>query len=361
MYVAIFLIFAPVGMLVSLCQPDPWGWGVSLAVGTFGGIIAIGWAFAVNARHYWLIVPLNIVPFFADWVFFRPLNALGLSEVGSDWSPLARRLTIAVIMVVGISLGFVVLIRYIIQQNSQAERLKSELDLAARLHRRLVPPIEIRTESLQVLGRSRPSSEVGGDLIDAVARGPCLDVFLADISGHGVRAGVLMAMLKSAIRSRVLASAGADGSLAGVTESLNRTLGQVSEPDMFATFAALRFEKAGEVEFALAGHLPILRVRTDGVVEELSNESMPLGVDDSERFAGRVAPATRGDLFVMFTDGYSETSGPRGELFGLERVKAVLSTNAGRSLEEIRAALDQAVERHGEQIDDRTLVLIRVL
>ncbi len=76
--------------------------------------------------------------------------------------------------------------------------------LARQIHETLVPPIDYEDERIEVFGLSRASAAMGGDLVDLVHRDGSLDVYLADVSGHGVRAGVVMGMLKAAIRMRLL-------------------------------------------------------------------------------------------------------------------------------------------------------------
>jgi len=110
----------------------------------------------------------------------------------------------------------------------------------------------VSAAGLAICGRSIPSSRVGSDLIDAVSFGS-LTCYLADGSGHGITAGVLMSMVKSAIRTSL--SKGAP--LVERMQRLNEVLFDLKEPGMFVTLACLRSAGAGRPEYALAGHQPI--------------------------------------------------------------------------------------------------------
>lgn len=361
LFIAVFFIFAPLGMLVGLCQREAWGWGIALVLALFGGLIAVGWAYTFSTRRYWLLLPLNVIPFLAGDYFFVPLNRLGLSDLGSDWPLLARQVTIAVLMVVCISIGFVILIRFIAGQEARSARWRAELDLAARIHRTLVPPIERRSGFAEVFGVSEPSSEMGGDLIDAIERPRAMDLFLADVSGHGVRAGVLMAMIKSALHASFVRD-GAEESppLKEIASGLNAVVTRLSEPDMFATFACLRLGADGVMEAAVAGHWPVLLIRA-GEARELPGESLPLGIDPSEKFSSIEERSSPGDLFVMLTDGLIEAMNGAGEPFGFARLKQLIASLSDLPLQEIQRRVFEAVSTHGSRTDDQSILLARVM
>src|SRR5262249_41553866 len=107
---------------------------------------------------------------------------------------------------------------------------------------------------LRGLRESIPSTEMGGDLIDVVESDGRLLAYIADISGHGLPAGQLMGMLKTAMRvSRQLGQ-----EPVAMLESVDRVLPTVKEPNMYATLALMSFDDSSEAEYSLAGHPPIL-------------------------------------------------------------------------------------------------------
>jgi serine phosphatase RsbU (regulator of sigma subunit) len=252
-------------------------------------------------------------------------------------------------------------VRHLSGVTARAERHRTEMNLADRIHKNLVPQIAHSSAVIEVFGRSEASTEMGGDLIDLVEHNGAIDLYLADVSGHGVRAGVLMAMVKSAIRTRLLDPAAATLPLADAARHLNRLVAQVSEPDMFATFACIRFGPGRRVEYALAGHLPILHITTRGEVRELENQSLPLGIDPDEAFDSRTVEVQPGDVLAILTDGLVEAQSADGRQFGMERVRASLAGAADRPLAEVYSALLNAVRAHGVQSDDQTLLLARIV
>ncbi|MBL8746987.1 MAG: serine/threonine-protein phosphatase [Phycisphaerae bacterium] len=358
-YVGIFFIFAPVGLLLGLMPDQPWGWGMSLLSAVFGGVLSVLWSWTFQTRRYWMIAVLLLGSATSGFWLFRPLAAMGLSRVGASIDPTARRVTLMILAIAFLAVGFTIIIRVMAGNERRAARLQTELDLASRIHRTLVPALDARTPFVHVFGKSEPSSEMGGDLIDLVVREGSADLYLADISGHGVRAGVLMAMVKSALRSSLLDQR---PSLDAVARGLNRVLAQVAEPDMFATFACLRLDSARRVDYTIAGHWPILHVcpaRRELV--ELPGESMPLGVDPAEGFVSSSTTAERGDLFVLLTDGLLEVMNDSHRAFGMDRFKSRLLELADRPLDDLYSSLIREARAFGVQADDQTLLLARVL
>jgi serine phosphatase RsbU (regulator of sigma subunit) len=359
MYLGVFFIFGSLAILVAFMQPKPLGWLGALALVVFGGAMSVGWAHAFSARRYWLLVPLIILPFFAETLFFDPIARVGVFRVGIEASELARKITLAVMMVVLTSVGFVIFIQFIREKERRAERAQAELDVARVIHESIVPPIAISTPFAQVLARSIPSTEMGGDLVDAVQRDREIDVFLADVSGHGVGAGIVMGMLKASIRTRLLAT-GDD--LGSVLRDVNRIVVDLTRPEMFATLACARVRSDRTVTYALAGHLPIFHyVAAERRWTQLENEHLPLGIDADVPFAAASVQAAPGDLFVFLTDGLVEVMDRERRQFGLRGVERVLASLPVADPESIDRALIAAARSHGTQTDDQSVLVVRVV
>jgi serine phosphatase RsbU (regulator of sigma subunit) len=96
-----------------------------------------------------------------------------------------------------VTLGYMVFFTFISTEGKKYVRLRTEIELAERVQARLVPVFEMIVARLAICGKSVPSSSVGGDLVDAVAFDGSVTCYLADVSGHGIAAGVLMSMVKS--------------------------------------------------------------------------------------------------------------------------------------------------------------------
>ena len=206
-------------------------------------------------------------------------------------------------------------------------------------------------------GRSLPSGQVGGDLIDLAGSEDRWVAYLADVSGHGVAPGVVMGMVKSA--ARMLLSSGDDAG--HLMSRLNEVLYPLKKPDMFVTFCFLA-RNGDALRVGLAGHPAILHfsARTSEVTP-LECPNMPLGILPSGDFASSEIGTEAGDLFALYTDGFLETTNAAGEEFGLKRLQSELRKHGKDPLEAIFRSLQERVARHGAQFDDQSLLLMRRL
>jgi serine phosphatase RsbU (regulator of sigma subunit) len=156
---------------------------------------------------------------------------------------------------------------------------------AAEMQSTLVPPLCYRGDCVEAHGRCIPKDEIGGGLMDLVEDGPEVVSYVSDVSGHGLRAGVLMGMIKTGMRYGVLLRR----PLRNLVSGLNRLLPLVKEPSMFATLAASRF-----------------------VISRYSQQ-FPLGLPADEAQASRRIRFDAGGIFVLPTDGAVEL-GEEGEV-----------------------------------------------
>ena len=131
---------------------------------------------------------------------------------------------------------------HISTEGARQLRAEAELALAHRLQRVLVPPVVFRNSRVEICGRSIPSDQVGGDLVDVVTSEDGVLAYLIDVSGHGIPAGTLMGAVKAAMRCT------ASRALGEALDTVNRVLPSVKEPAMYATLAAVRFGAAGPTE-----------------------------------------------------------------------------------------------------------------
>jgi serine phosphatase RsbU (regulator of sigma subunit) len=236
-------------------------------------------------------------------------------------------------------------------------RMQTELSLARGIQATLVPTVSFQNSTFEVYGKSIPSAEMGGDLIDVIQRNGSLLTYVADISGHGLSAGQLMGMLKTAVRVGLQFRQDP----VALLESADRVLPAVKQPDMYATLALLYFDGSTQAEYALAGHVPILhyRDRSRNTVL-LSMEQLPLGLIPGGCYASQRVTFSTGDLFLMLTDGISEATNEKDEEFGLARMEKLLTQYAAAPLAHIWELIMGEVRQHGLQQDDQTLLLIRV-
>jgi hypothetical protein len=346
----VFFTFAPVWLLsVSTFANSPSLLGL-VVMGLLSGLTGVGYALSatITSRLLWIVIPVHA----ASIVLFNVMHPewVGMSRPRASVEGLWSVLSIAA--------GYTLFVWYIAGEGSRSLRLRTELALARQIHDTLAPTVDHRDARLEVFGTSVPGSEMGGDLVDLVEGEGWTDVYVADVSGHGVRAGVVMAMVKSAIRA--LVTEGRE--LGRLLEDLNRVLTDLTPDQMFATFACLRAYDDGRLEVALAGHLPILVCRAGGeTVEEIDNESLPLGVSETERYEARTVRLAGGDTLAIYTDGLIETMDASGEMFGVAGVSREFGASSARGPRASHGAVMDAVAAFGPQGDDRTMVVARVV
>jgi sigma-B regulation protein RsbU (phosphoserine phosphatase) len=324
-------------------------------------LFCIGYAVAgFTLRNQWWkgIVPLFTVHLVLMNLLYLwlpdlpPAAQTGMSEIARvgnrlNWD--ARGIVAAIF------LGYSCFVYVSVTEARRYFRVHAEMELAAEIHHVIVPQIEMKLGEFEFYGRSLPSSEVGGDLIDVAGSEENWVAYLADVSGHGVAPGVVMGMVKSA--ARMLLSSGDDSR--HLMARLNEVLYPLKKPDMFATFCFVA--KCGEgLRVGLAGHPVILRfsART-GVITSLEGLNMPLGILPDGDFATSEIQTESGEMFALYTDGFLEASNAAGEEFGLARLEAELQAHGEQSLEAVYRSVQESVARHGAQFDDQSLLLIR--
>ena len=345
---AIFALFAPLSTLIVSRVAEGWTWFDIAGWFLGNGIIAITWAYFFSiGRHHW-IPPIVTVLFSISFSLF-----FGDSVMTTGGQPTIMSIVSVILIIVGY-VGFVV---FISREGSRTVHLLTEIGLAREIHQHIVPAINRQSRIAHVYGKSESSSEIGGDLMDAADQNGRLYVTVADVSGHGVRAGVLMAMIKSAIETKMIQGEADDRFM----EDVNNVVTKIKRPDMFATMARLSIDTNGTVIFSGAGHTPVLHVQADtGKAIELLSQGPPVGVVPELKFETAQLTAKPGDLFVILTDGLTEVADKNGEHFGIESISEIVIQSRATSLASIYDRIMDAVHSHGPQDDDQTLVLIRI-
>ena len=236
----------------------------------------------------------------------------------------------------------------------EQERLQKELELAREIQVGLLP--HPAHTGFPVLGMNVPAREVSGDFYDFFEREDGLIYFnLADVSGKGMNAALLMAKVSSLLHH--LAKEVSDP--AELLERVNDELCEGASHGMFVTIVSGFIDtKAGFVRFANAGHQPPLYHHADGSFVEFPAESPPLGILSETQFPATEIPLVGGCLY-LFTDGVTESMDEKNQLLEVEGVKRLIVEKAPsdpqRRLDEIVAELRNpaCVQR-----DDITIMLI---
>ena len=243
---------------------------------------------------------------------------------------------------------------------AERDALERELNVAREVQRELLPREVPKITGLELAGVCQPAIAVGGDLYDYLRTGDRrLGLVIADVSGKGVPAALLMANLQASIRSRFL-TVEEPGSLA---EGLNEALFRSSSAARYATaFVAILDLETRRMSYTNAGHLPAILVR-GGDTERCEDGGMPIGLFEGAAYETGTVTLDPGDLLALFTDGVTEAPAHDGEEFGAERLAELLRTERTRPLDAvIGTVLDALLEWSGpvDAHDDVTLVLARV-
>jgi hypothetical protein len=303
------------------------------------------------------LIPLLLLPLVATaWLGYRASHVSMPLPVPDA---VHRRVPFdAIGILVGIGFGVRFLLFFAGTEGVASVRMQTELSLAHGIQATLVPTVSFQNASFELYGKSIPSTEMGGDLIDVIESRGRLVAYVADVSGHGLPAGQLMGMLKTAMRLAVQFHQMPVAAL----ESVDRVLPDLKEREMFATLALLRFDGSSEAEYALAGHPAILHYRHGSRdTARLSMEQLPLGLIPGGSYASKRVIYSPRDLFLMVTDGITEVANARDEEFGLTHLQELLTQHAARSLPEIWDLIMREVRQYGLQQDDQSLLLLRVL
>lgn len=240
---------------------------------------------------------------------------------------------------------------------AQKEALDKELALARQVQQDLLPAEVERREGIDIATHFEPSAAIGGDYYDVLPRpGGGLAIVVADVAGHGLAAGLRMAMVKSALALLIEDEIAPERIFARLHRLLKSRPGERS----FVTATLALFDpRDGQLELTNAGHPPTYLVRARGAVEEIELPGPPLG--SLPGTPGRaIVSLAPGDAAVWLSDGLIESRSPAGELFGYERVRRCL---AGPPLTDygLRDRLLAAVRAHtggAPAEDDRTVVVL---
>ncbi len=251
----------------------------------------------------------------------------------------------------------------LIEEQTQRQKLENELSIAREVQAQLFPRELPEIPGVKLEAICRAARVVSGDYYDFIALGTTrLAMAVADISGKGISAALLMASLQAALRSQVLGENGTE-STAALVARLNRHLFRNTADDRFATFFYAVYDTVSRtLRYTNAGHLPPLCI-CNGKVQQLDVGGMVVGVVEDYLYEQGTIQMEPGSLLVGYSDGLVEPENVYGEEFGISRLQD-LATRLRHSTPRIVAeSLMQAAEEWGgtpEQADDMTVIVARI-
>jgi phosphoserine phosphatase RsbU/P len=238
-------------------------------------------------------------------------------------------------------------------------RLDHEIEIASQIQHQLLPKALPDLPDLAVAGSTLACHSVGGDCFDVITLGGGRHgFFVGDVSGKGITAALLATLLQGVF----FANAVTDISLAAVFSRVNNYLCERSAEDRYATVFYGVLDRMGRFEYVNAGHVPPLLRRRSGALEALGSASFPVGMfPEAEYLSERVA-LEPGDLIVIYTDGVSEATNVRSELFGDERLRRVVEGFTGQAAQELAQTIRDSVKAFTQgaaQSDDITVLTVQ--
>lgn len=241
--------------------------------------------------------------------------------------------------------------------SSAARRdLERDLEHAATIQSRLLPPRDFRGAGWEGHYIYRPHGAVSGDFCDVIPDGDRTLVLLGDVAGKGVAAALLMSHLSAVFRGL----AGSGSELPAMMDRANRMFGAAIPVGSFATLVAARLEPDGGIEISNAGHVPPLH--HNGRVSRLPPNGVPLGLFCESRYSSQRIRLAPGERLVLATDGLIESTDSPEEEFGIEALSAAIAAapeeDAGTLAHRLLTEADRF--RNGRPAtDDTTLMVLR--
>jgi sigma-B regulation protein RsbU (phosphoserine phosphatase) len=247
----------------------------------------------------------------------------------------------------------------------EKKRMDSDLQVAQEIQRILLPSGSPTLRNYEIDGINMPARQMSGDYYGYIRVAPDRwGVAIADVSGKGVPASLIMAMCRSVLRGQAIGKTSA----ADVLNQVNRQIYPDIKEDMFISMAYLLLDENGnDITLCRAGHdAPLLYEAKTGTVKKLNPPGMALGIDSGDVFERITRDFTlqmeSNDCLILYTDGVTEALDVKGNEYGIKRMTLSIQASAHLGAAAIRKRLtDDLMEFSGnlEQNDDITLIVIR--
>ena len=296
------------------------------------------------------------------------------------------------LMALAWQMAFAIQNAQLVQQISEEERLRHELEIATSVQQRLFPQSPPDVGRVELFGVCHPARGVGGDYYDFILLGPGrVGIAVADVAGKGISAALLMSTVQASLRSQ---APSVDENLTGLVSSMNRLLHVSTDASAYATFFYAQYdEEARMLTYVNAGHNPPILIRAAAAtrargashamaagdvksmktevkaepeqpsISLLSTGGPIIGAFDTSDYEQETITMYEDDLLVAYTDGVTEALNPEEEEFGEARLRQIIAAGAELSAHELTSNIVEAVRefcRDMPQQDDLTLVVMKV-
>jgi len=344
--VAVFFLFSSIGFLVDLITAKgQMPYAVVLVIAATSGLDAMLWVFVLARLSRAVLVALVVLQFFISpidtGIAYWMVGAFHLQPVPSDAGINFAAIGIMSVLI----LSYIFFIAYMRTYGQESFRMRNELVQAQEVQQVILPEPRLTLPTLVVESDYRPAREVGGDFFQIIPdkTAGSLLIVAGDVTGKGLKAGMLVALLVGAIRT----AAQYNPDPTAVLSTLNRLL--IGRGDAQATCLAIQIAKDGAAKLANAGHIaPYLNG------EPLPMEgALPLGMIESSESSLMQFELKDGDRLMLMSDGVAEATDDDGHLFGFERVHQLLQN--AKSVAEVA----NAAETFGQEDDISVISITR--
>ena len=240
-------------------------------------------------------------------------------------------------------------------------RFLQDLELARRLQSALIQP-DYDFGTVRIRGFVRQTHDVGGDFYYFRPFQQKYVVFcLGDVMGKGISAAMLMAMIMGFLFEWGKKNGSPSSVLKALNHQLSRQWGKGASDAPFVTlFYAVYDEESRDLTYSVAGHQGGLWIRSNGDVELITTEGIPVGLFDETEFAENTVKMESGDRIVLFTDGVTEARDREGEMYGVDRLRELVGLHRQSSIPEMLDLIQSEVVRHsnGKAGDDMAVLIM---
>jgi len=240
----------------------------------------------------------------------------------------------------------------------QRDDLLQDVDLAAQVQRLFLPVGKPAIAGLEIAGMMQPARGVGGDFYDyAPINAHTMQMVIADVSGKGVPAALLMSATAAAMRLE----ANHDRNMLELVGRLNTEIHSVSDGERYVTLLIAEIDTNKRIiHYVNCGHNPALLLRAStGMLSLMNSSCLPIGLSPEEICELASADLMAGDMVVFYTDGVTEAENQLGEEFGLERLSAIVRRGSSLSAEDLMVDIyNSAADFCGDNFNDDVTILV---
>lgn len=314
-----------------------------------------------HACRHWagaeMVVPLRYQARLLGWLLLGPK----LSQ-----EPYSRR-DVKLLNAIGNQLAAAIAGIHLLEEVRKRDRIQQEIDLAREVQMRLLPQHIPQVPGLEIAATYSPAREVGGDYYDAVEMASgVVALTLADVSGKGVSAALLMANLQAVVRSQMHG-----GNVSERLVHMNNQLCRSVLPGQYVTMFYCEYDcRQRRLTYSNAGHEPPLLARRsasgENRIQSLREGGTVLGLFAGVSYPAATVELEPGDTLLLYTDGVTDAVNPEGERFERERLLEILEEFTRQNLpaaaivEKVRNRVASFSAGH-PQFDDLTLLALRVV